>query len=90
MHLIRGNNVQRAQNVIDYDYQTWLTHFGGWGGGKLHEVCKGLWALFLDCAYQMLIGWASKFRSHDLLPWFMNRVWNPRVYIEYYVVSELS
>ena len=24
---------------------------------------KGMWALFLDCAFQMLIGWTGKVRS---------------------------
>ena len=29
----------------------------------IHEVRKGLWALFVDCASRMLIGWADKFLS---------------------------
>ena len=36
------------------NYQTWRTHF--W---EIHEVRKGLWAFFLDCAFRMLIGWAT-------------------------------
>ena len=31
---------------------------------EVHEVRKGLWAVFLDCAFWMLIGWAGKLRSH--------------------------
>ena len=31
--------------------------------GEIHEVRKGLWAFFLDCAFRMLIGWADKLRS---------------------------
>ena len=31
--------------------------------GEIHEVRKGLWALFLDFAFRMLIGWADKLRS---------------------------
>ena len=38
-----------------YDYQTWKT--------EIHEVRKGLWAFFLDCAFRMLIGWAGRLRS---------------------------
>ena len=29
-----------------------------------HEVRKGLWAFFLDCAFRMLIGWARRLRYH--------------------------
>ena len=32
--------------------------------GVIHEVRKGLWASFLDCAFQILIGWAGKLGSH--------------------------
>ena len=35
----------------------------GEGEGEIHEVRKGIWAFFLDCAFRMLIGWASKLRS---------------------------
>ena len=42
-----------------YDYQAWQI-FYFW---EIHKVRKGLWALFLDCAFRMLIGWAGKFRS---------------------------
>ena len=31
--------------------------------GQIHEVRKGLWAFFLDCAFGMLIGWAGTLRS---------------------------
>ena len=34
--------------------------------GEMHEVRKGLWAFFLDCALRMLIGWAGKLRSRGL------------------------
>ena len=27
---------------------------------EIHEVRKGLWAFFLDCAFRMLIGWTGK------------------------------
>ena len=36
------------------DYQTWPTLF--W---EIHEVRKGLWAFYLDCAFRMLIDWAG-------------------------------
>ena len=32
---------------------------------------KGLWALFLDCAFRMLIGWADKLQSHGNLKGFL-------------------
>ena len=32
--------------------------------GGIHEVRKGLWAFFPDCAFRMLIGFAEKLRSH--------------------------
>ena len=32
--------------------------------GRQHDVRKGLWACFLDCAIRMLIGWAGKLRSY--------------------------
>ena len=38
-----------------YDYQTWHRHIFG----ENDEVCKGLWAFFLDCALRMLIGWKA-------------------------------
>ena len=46
-----------------YDYQTWHRHILG----ENDEVCKGLWAFFLDCAFQSLIGWAGKLPSHRSL-----------------------
>ena len=39
--------------------QTWQTHCFGFL--RIHEVRKGLWAVFLDCAIRMQIGWAGKF-----------------------------
>ena len=30
---------------------------------EIHEVRKGMWAFFLDCAFRMLIGWARKLWS---------------------------
>ena len=33
---------------------------------SVHEVRKGLWDFYLDCAFRMLIGWAGKLRSRDL------------------------
>ena len=27
--------------------------------GEIHEVRKGIWAVFLDCALRVLIGWIS-------------------------------
>ena len=27
---------------------------------EIHEVRKGLWAFYLDCAFRVLIGWAGK------------------------------
>ena len=42
-----------------YDYQTRQTHFG-----EIHEVRKGMWvSWYLDCAFQMLIGWVGKLWS---------------------------
>ena len=35
--------------------------------GEIHEVRKGLWAFFLDCAFRMLIGWAGKLQTHGVL-----------------------
>ena len=32
---------------------------------EMHKVRKGLWALFLDCDFRVLIGWAGKLRSRD-------------------------
>ena len=34
--------------------------------GEIHEVRKGLWSFFLDCAFRMLIGWAGKLQSRDI------------------------
>ena len=34
--------------------------------GEIHEVRKGVWACFLDCAFRMLIGWGGKLRSRAL------------------------
>ena len=31
---------------------------------EIHEVRKGLWTFFLDCALGMLIGCSGKVRSH--------------------------
>ena len=41
-----------------YDYQHGRHVFG-----EIYEMRKGFWALFLDCAFRMLIGWAGKLRS---------------------------
>ena len=75
-YVVRRDHVNRARNADHttwtcerfvssivkvarlYDYQTWRTHFG-----EIHEVRKGLWAFFLDCAFRLLIGWATKLRS---------------------------
>ena len=27
---------------------------------EIHEVRKGMWTFFLDCAFGVLIGWAGK------------------------------
>ena len=31
---------------------------------EIHEARKGMWAFFLDCAFQMQIGWADRLRTH--------------------------
>ena len=58
---------------------------GGHIFGEIHEVRKGLWASFLDCAFGMLIGWADKFqiiwvirRSRTILTLvsFYPAIWN--------------
>ena len=41
-----------------------IIKYGRYIFGEIHEVRKGLWALFFDCAFWMLIGWASKLRAH--------------------------
>ena len=41
---------------------------------EIYEVRKGLWAFFLDSAFQVLIGWAGKVRSYGNL--IGQRVWN--------------
>ena len=33
---------------------------------EIHEVRKGLWAFFLDCAFRMLIGWTGELRSRGM------------------------
>ena len=33
---------------------------------EIHEVRKGMWAFFLYSVFWMLIGWASKLRSHGI------------------------
>ena len=33
---------------------------------EIHEVRKGLWALFLDCAFRALIGWSDKPQSQKV------------------------
>ena len=33
----------------------------------MHEVRKGLWAFFLDCAFQVLIGWPGKLQSRSCI-----------------------
>ena len=40
-------------------YQTWQTFFFL----EIHEVRKGLWAFYVDCAFWLLIGWAGTLRS---------------------------
>ena len=32
---------------------------------EIHEVRKGLWAFYLDCAFRMLIGWLSRLVGNE-------------------------
>ena len=36
-------------------------------GRYFFEVRKGMWALSIDCAFRVLIGWEDQLRSHDWL-----------------------
>ena len=36
---------------------------------EIHQLRKGLWAFFLDCAFRVLIGWAGELRSRGKIHW---------------------
>ena len=37
----------------------WLSNMADTFGWDIHEVRKGIWLVFLDCPFQVLIGWAG-------------------------------
>ena len=76
-HVVRRDHVNRAWNTNEA--RTWKLFFfccqnskimimiathGRYILWELHEVRKGLWAIYLYCAFRMLIRWRGKLQSH--------------------------
>ena len=60
----RSHSVNMRKVCLFYNRNNeiaWVIKHDGHIFWAIHEVHKGLWAFFLDCAFRVLIGWAANY-----------------------------